>query len=49
MFERGMHLSLFYCLFYVKEISTDMFEEQASEEIDPYLNEEEDIRMEDSR
>ena len=32
MFERGMYFSVFYCLCYVKEISTDMLEEQVSEE-----------------
>ena len=48
MFERGMHVYLFYCLCYVKEISTDMLEEQVSEERYPDLNEEEDIRMKDS-
>ena len=47
MFEIGMYLSVFYCLCYVKGISTDMLEEQASEERDPDLNEEEGIRMED--
>ena len=40
---------MFYCLCYAKEISTDMLEEQVSEERDPDLNEEEDILMEDSR
>ena len=38
--------SVFYCLYYVKEISTDMLEEKVLEERDPDLNEEEDIRME---
>ena len=49
MFGKGMHLSMFYCLCYVKDISTYMSEEQVSEQRDPDLNEEEDIRMEDSR
>ena len=49
MFERGMYLSVFCCLCYVKNISTDILEEQVSEERDLELNEEEDIRMEDSR
>ena len=49
MFERGMHFSMFYCLCYVTEIPTDMLEEQISEERDPDLDEEEDIRMEYSR
>ena len=31
------------------DISTDMSEEQMSEEIDPYLNEEEGIIMDNSR
>ena len=37
------------CFFCVKEISSDMLEEQVSEEIYPHLNEEEYIIMEDSR
>ena len=49
MFERGMHVYLFYCLCYVKEISTDMLEEQVSEERDLELNDQEGIRMEYSR
>ena len=40
-----IYLSIFYCLFYVKDISTDILEEQLLEEIDPDLNEKEDIRM----
>ena len=40
---------MFCCLCCVKEISTDMLEEQVSEEINPDLNEEEDIIMKDSR
>ena len=48
MFERGMYFSVFYCLCYFKETSTDMFEEQMSEDMDPDLNEEEDTRMENS-
>ena len=47
MVERGMYISVFYFLCYVKEISTDMLEEQVSDERDPDLNEAEDIRMED--
>ena len=31
MFGKGMHLSMFYCLCYVKDISTYMSEEQVSE------------------
>ena len=49
MFERGMYFYVFYFLYYVKEISTDMLEGQVFEERDPDLNEEEYIRMEDSR
>ena len=49
MFERGMCFYVFYCLCYVKNISTDIFEEQMSEERDPEPNEEEGIRMEDIR
>ena len=49
MFRRCKYLSVFYCLCYVKDISTDMSEEQVSEERDPDLNEDEDIRTEDSR
>ena len=49
MFEIGMYFYLFYCLCCVKEISTDMLEEQVSEERDSDLNEEEDTRMEDNR
>ena len=40
---------MFYFLCYVKDILTDMLEEQVSEERDTDLNEEEDIRMEYSR
>ena len=45
MFVNGMYLSVFYCLGYEMDISTDILEDQVSEEIDPDLNEEEDIRM----
>ena len=45
MFEIGMHLSVLYFLCYVKYISTDMLEEQFLENIDPDLNEDEDIIM----
>ena len=47
MFEGVIYFSVLYFLCYFKEISTDILEEQVSEEIDPDLNEEEDIRMED--
>ena len=36
--EKGMYLSVFYCLCYVKYIPIDMLEEQVSEERDPDLN-----------
>ena len=39
MFVKGIHLSVFYCLCYVKDISTDMPEYQVSEEKYPDLNE----------
>ena len=39
----------FICLCCVKEVSTDMLEEQVLEERDLYLNEEEGIPMEYSR
>ena len=38
--EKGMYLSVFYCLCYAIDISTDMSEDQVAEERDPYLNEE---------
>ena len=43
MFGKCMYLSVFYCLCYVNDISTDMSEEPAAEERDLDLNEEEDI------
>ena len=49
MFGKGMDLSMFYCLCYFKDVSTYMLEEQVSEERDPDLNEEEDIRMDSIR
>ena len=45
MFGKGVYLSVFYCLCYVKDISTDMWEDQVSEESCLNLNEEEDIRL----
>ena len=45
MFGEGVYLSVFYCLCYVKDVSTDMLEEQVAEERDPDLNEEENIRL----
>ena len=44
-----MYFSVFYCLCYVKDISTYMFEDQVSEERDPDLNEEEDFRLDEIR
>ena len=49
MFGKGMYLSVFYCLCYDKDRSTDMSEEKVAEERDPDLNEEEDIRMDEIR
>ena len=49
IFQRGVYLPVFYCSCYVMDISTDMLEEQVSEERDPDLIEEEYIRMEYSR
>ena len=40
-----MHLSIFYCLCCVKDKFIDMLEYQVSEDIDPDLNDEEDIRL----
>ena len=44
-----MYLSVFYCLCYDTDISTDMLEDQVVEERDPDLNEEEDIRLDEIR
>ena len=41
--------SVFYCLCYAKETSLDMLEEQLSEEIDLYLNEDKYIIIENIR
>ena len=49
MFERGMYFSVFNCLCYVKETSTETLKEQVWEVRDPDLNKEEDIKIEDSR
>ena len=49
MFERGIYFSDYYCLCYFTDISTDMLEGKVSEERDTDLNEEKDIRTEDSR
>ena len=45
IFVKGVYLSVFYFLCCVKDISTYMLEEQVSEDRDPDLNEEEDIRL----
>ena len=45
MFVNGMYLSVFYCLCYEMDVSTYMSEDKVSEERDPDLDEEEDIRM----
>ena len=45
MFVKGIYLSVFYCLCYDTDISTDISEEQVVEERDPDLNEMEDIRF----
>ena len=39
MFLIGLYLSLFYCLCYIKDMSTDLSEEQVLEERDHDLNE----------
>ena len=44
-----MYFSVFYFLCYEMDISTDMSEEQMLGEKNPDLNEEEDIRMDESR
>ena len=49
IFVKGMYFSVFYCLFYEMDISTDMLEDQVAEERDPDLNEEEDIRLDEIR
>ena len=38
MFGKGMYLSIFYSLCYDKDVSTDMLEDQVSEERDTDLN-----------
>ena len=45
MFGKGMYFSVFYYLCYDKDRSIDMLEDQVTEERDPDLNEEEDIRL----
>ena len=48
MYVKCMYFSVFYCLCYEMDISTDISEEHVLEEIDLELNEEEDIRVCDS-
>ena len=47
MFVKGMYLSVFYCLCFYTDISTDMLEDQVAEERDQDLNEKEDIRLDE--
>ena len=49
MFVKGMYLYVFYCLCYDTDISTYMLEDQVTEEIDPDLNDKEDIRLDEIR
>ena len=49
MSVKVMCTSVFYCLCYEMYISTDMSEKQVSEERDPDLNEEGDIRLDEIR
>ena len=49
MFVKVMYFSVFYCLCYATNISTDISEEQVVEERDPDLNEMEDIRFDEIR
>ena len=49
MFVKDMYLSVFYCLCYDTDISTDISEEQVVQERDPDLNEMEDIRFDEIR
>ena len=45
MFGRGVYLSVFYCLCYVKEMPTDLSEEKVSEERDLDLSKNQDTRI----
>ena len=49
MYVKGMYLSLFYWLCYVKYMSTYLLGEHVSEERDPNSNNEEDIIMDETR
>ena len=49
MFVKGVYLSVFYCLCYVNNLTTDYSEEQVVEERDPDLDEMDDIRFDGIR
>ena len=49
MFVKGMYLSVFYCLCYDTNLTTDYSEEQVVEERDLDLNEMDDIRFDKIR
>ena len=49
MFVKGIFSSVFYCLCYDTDISTEILEEQVVEERDPDPNEMEDIRFDEIR
>ena len=49
MFVKSMYLSMFYCLCYKMDISTDISKEQVLQGMYLDLNEEEDTRIDDSR
>ena len=44
-----MYFSMFCCLCYAEDVSTDILEYQVAEERDPDLNEEEDVRLDSIR
>ena len=47
MFVKGMYLSVFYCLCYDTDLTTDYSEEQVVEDRDPDLDEMDDIRFDE--
>ena len=49
MFVKVVYFSFFYCFCFEIDISTDLPEDQVSEERDPDLDEEEDTRMDELR
>ena len=49
MFGRGVYLSVFYCLYCVKQMSTNFSQDQMSEERYLDLNQEEGIRLDEIR